>query len=130
VRRSPIRRRTPLRPGRPLDRRSTLKRKTPLKRQPFAAASAAQRAKVAGRHCLVCNATARIDPAHLIPRSLGGCDDALCVVALCRRCHRRYDSGTIDLTGYLEPGHRAEAAHAVLHLGLARALRRISGRRR
>jgi hypothetical protein len=129
VRRSSIRRRTPLRPGRPLDRRSTLHRETPLKRHPFAPASAAQRAKVAGRRCLVCNATARIDPAHLIPRSLGGCDDALCVVALCRRCHRRYDMGTIDLTGHLEPGHRAEAAHAVLHLGLAGALRRISGRR-
>lgn len=129
MRPSGIRRRAPLRHGKPLDRRSTLKRVTPLKRQPFAAASAAQRAKVARRRCLVCNATARIDPAHLIPRSLGGCDDSLCVVALCRRCHRSYDSGTIDLTGHLDPGHRAEAAHAVLHLGLAGALRRISGRR-
>jgi hypothetical protein len=63
------------------------------------------------------------------PRSLGGCDDALCVVAPCRARHRRYDSGTLDLVAHLEPRHRAEAAHAVEHLGLAGALRRISGNR-
>ena len=124
-----MRRSTPLRRGRPLDRRTPLKRKTPLERKPFAPASAAQRAKVAGRRCLVCNASARIDPAHLVPRSLGGCDDALCVVALCRSCHRRYDRGELDLVAYLEPAHRAEAAHAVAHMGLAGALRRISGKR-
>jgi Arc/MetJ family transcription regulator len=124
-----MRRRTPLRRGRPLDRRAPLKRKTPLERKPFAPASAVQRAKVAGRRCLVCNAATRIDPAHLVPRSLGGCDDALCVVALCRPCHRRYDRVELDLVAYLEPGHRAEAAHAVRHLGLAGALRRISGSR-
>jgi hypothetical protein len=28
--------------------------------------------------------TKRIDPAHLIPRSLGGCGDRLCVVPVCR----------------------------------------------
>ena len=124
-----MRRSTPLRSGRPLDRRVPLKRKTPLERKPFAPASAVQRAKVAGRRCLVCNAATRIDPAHLVPRSLGGCDDALCVVALCRPCHRRYDHGELDLVAYLEAGHRAEAAHAVGHLGLAGALRRISGKR-
>jgi hypothetical protein len=129
VRRSRIRRRTPLRRGRPLDRRAPLKRSTALKRQPFAAASAVQRAKVAGRRCLVCDSATRIDPAHLVPRSLGGCDDALCVIALCRSCHRRYDRGELDLVAHLEPGHRAEAAHAVQHVGLARALRRISGSR-
>ena len=124
-----MRRRTPLRRGRPLDRRTPLKRTTPLKRRAFAPASPAQRAKVAGLLCLVCNRATRIDPAHLVPRSLGGCDDALCVIALCRTCHRRYDSGDLDLIAYLEPRYRAEAAHAVEHLGLAGALRRISGRR-
>jgi hypothetical protein len=64
-----------------------------------------------------------------VPRSLGGCNDALCVVALCRACHRRYDSGTLDLVAHLVPRHRAEGAHAVEHLGLAGALRRISGNR-
>jgi len=124
-----MRRRAPLHRGRPLDRRTPLKRTTPLERRAFAPASPAQRAKVAGRPCLVCNRATRIDPAHLVPRSLGGCDDALCVVALCRTCHRRYDSGELDLVAYLEPRLRAEAAHAVEHLGLERALRRISGRR-
>lgn len=129
MRRAGSGRRTPLRRGRPLARRMTLKRHTPLKRRPFALTSAAQRAKVAGQRCLVCNSATRIDPAHLVSRGLGGCDDALCVIALCRSCHRRYDGGGLDLVAYLEPRHRAEAAHAVEHLGLAGALRRISARR-
>lgn len=129
MRRTPLRRRRPLRRGRPLARRAPLQRSAALKRRPFAPASAAQRAKVTGRRCLVCNATTRIDPAHLIARSAGGCDDALCVIALCRVCHRRYDSGALDLVAYLEPEHRAEAAHAVQHVGLASALRRISATR-
>jgi hypothetical protein len=28
---------------------------------------------VAGRRCIACPAEAQLDPAHLIPRSLGGC---------------------------------------------------------
>ena len=128
MRRTPLTRRTALRRGRPPARRTPLKR-TALKRRPFAPASAAQRAKVAGRRCLVCSSATRIDPAHLIARSVGGCDDALCVVALCRSCHRRYDSGALDLVAYLEPDYRAEAAHAVAHVGLAGALRRISNTR-
>ena len=51
------------------------------------------------------------------------------VVALCRSCHRRYDRGELDLVASLEPQHRAEAAHAVEHVGLVGALRRISGTR-
>ena len=129
MRRGRIRRRTALARGRPPVRRTRLRRATPLQRAPFTPASAAQRAKVAGSSCLVCDATAPIDPAHLVPRSLGGCDHPLCVVALCRSCHRRYDTGDLDLVAWLEPDHRAEAAHAVAHLGLARALRRISGAR-
>ena len=66
---------------------------------------------------------------HLIPRSLGGCGDALCVVPACRRCHRAYDRGDLDLLPYLEPGCRAQLAHAVGHVGLIGALRRIRGRR-
>jgi hypothetical protein len=75
----------------------------------------------------VCGADRRIDPAHLIPWSLGGCGDALCVTALCRRCHRAYDRGELDLLPYLEPAWRAQLAHAVGHMGLIGALRRISG---
>jgi hypothetical protein len=93
------------------------------------AASDAQRAAVVGRLCIVCGADKRIDPAHLIPRSLGGCGDRLCVVPACRDCHRAYDRGELDLLHYLEPAWRAQLAHAVGHVGLVGALRRISGGR-
>ena len=67
------------------------------------------------------------DPAHLIPRSMGGCGDPLCVVPLCRGCHRAYDLGRLDLLlPHLEPGWRAQLAHAVGHVGLIGALRRIA----
>ena len=56
------------------------------------------------------------------------CGDPLCVVPLCRRpCHRAYDSGELDLLPHLEPEWRAQLAHAVGHVGLIGALRRISG---
>jgi hypothetical protein len=93
------------------------------------AATDAQRAAVAVRSCIVCGTDRRIDPAHLIPRSLRGCGDALCVVPLCRTHHRAYDRGGLDLLPYLEPGWRAQLAHAVGHAGLVGALRRISGHR-
>jgi hypothetical protein len=110
-----------LRRGRPL------RRGAPLARGVIGPASVAQRAKVAGLRCLVCGAVTRVDPAHLVPRSLGGCDEADCVVALCRTHHRAYDQGRLDLVAHLEPDWRAEVAHAVGHLGLLRALRRLSG---
>jgi HNH endonuclease len=107
-------RRTPVRSSRPLKRTSTLTRATPLtRRTPLArgepsrnstaspgapmAASPAQRRKVAGAPCVVCGKRTAIDPAHLVPRSMGGCDDPECVVALCRRHHRAYDGGFLDL---------------------------------
>ena len=42
-------------------------------------------------------------------------------------CHRAYDTGELDLLPYLEPAWRAQLAHAVGHVGLIGALRRISG---
>ena len=128
-------RRSALRPGRgprrrrPLARRRRLRRTATLKRSRVAAASAPQRAKVAGVRCLVCGAITRIDPAHLVPRSLGGCDAADCVVPLCRIHHRAYDQGALDLVAHLEPHWRREVAHAIGHLGLVGAYRRLSGRR-
>jgi hypothetical protein len=128
-------RRTPLRRGRgprrraALARRRALRRFAPLERTSVAPASAVQRAKVAGLRCLVCGAITRIDPSHLVPRSLGGCDEADCVVPLCRVHHRAYDQGGIDLVAHLEPQWRREVAHAVGHLGLVAAQRRLSGRR-
>jgi hypothetical protein len=64
-----------------------------------------------------------------VPRALGGCEEPECVVALCRLHHRAYDRGELDLLPYLEPLHRIEIAHAVMHLGLIGALRRLTGRR-
>jgi hypothetical protein len=118
--------RTPLRRRAQLRARTPLRRTTPLQRTPSLAATDRQRAAVAGRPCIVCAATLRIDPAHLIPWSLGGCGDPLCVVPACRQCHRAYDSGELDLLPYLEPAWRAQLAHAVGHVGLIGALRRIS----
>ena len=124
MRRTPLRRRAPLRRA-----AKPLRRRTPLERGPAAAASRAQRDAVRGAPCIVCGTRARVDPAHLVPRGLGGCDDALCVVALCREHHRAYDRGRLDLVPFLEPRFRAQAAHAVWHLGLVGVLRRLSGRR-
>ena len=122
MRRSPIRRSASLR------RRTTMRRRKALTRAAMAPASPAQRAKVAGQRCIVCGAATRIDPAHLVPRSVGGCDEADCVVPMCRTHHRAYDQAGLDVVAFLEPDWRAEVAHAVLHLGLAGTLRRLGGR--
>ena len=70
-----------------------------------------------------------VDPAHVVPRSLGGCDAADCVVPLCRRCHRRFDRGVLDLLPRLEPRHRRELAHALCHMSLLRLIERVTGER-
>ena len=121
MKRTPLHRRTPLRA------KSPLRRSTPLQRTTSMAATDAQRAAVAGRPCIVCGSEHRVDPAHLVPRSMGGCDSGLCVTSLCRRCHRAYDAGALDLLPHLEPAYRAQLAHAVGHVGLIGALRRITG---
>jgi len=123
MKRTALRRRAPLRAKRPL------RRSTPLKPTASMAVSDAQRAAVAGRPCIVCGATTRVDPAHVIPRAAGGCSERACVIPACRTCHRAYDAGELDLLPYLEPAHRAQLAHAVGHVGLIGALRRITGRR-
>ena len=72
-----MRRSAPLRRGKGLERRTALRRtgpprrRTPLRRSAVSPASPEQRAKVAGRACLVCGMRP-VDPAHLVPRSLGG----------------------------------------------------------
>lgn len=122
MKRSPLSHRTPLRATTPL------RRVTPLTAARSLNASAAQREKVALGACVVCRRRP-VDPAHLVPRSLGGCDHRNCVVALCRRCHRAYDSGRLDLLVHLEPAWRVEVAHAVAHVGLLGAWRRLTGQR-
>jgi hypothetical protein len=121
--------RTPLRWRARLRASTPLRRTRPLRQTESMAATESQRAAVTGRLCIVCGATQRVDPMHVIPRSLGGCGEHLCIVPACRRCHRAYDSGELDLLPYLEPARRAQLAHAVGHVGLIAALRRISGAR-
>jgi hypothetical protein len=84
------------------DSQAINRRPKPLQRPPSMAATASQRAAAAGRWCTVCRSGRRIDPAHLIPRSLGGCGDARCVVPLCQLHHRGYDRCELDLVPYLE----------------------------
>jgi hypothetical protein len=145
----PLKRRSGLRRGEPPARRTPLRRSAPrtpsnaseptrerrlavplmsARRMP-GAASPAQRAKIVGGACVVCAQTKGLTPAHLTPRSLGGCDDADCVVPLCWMHHRAYDTGRLELLPYLEPRWRNEIAHAVLHLGLIGTARRLRGRR-
>ena len=70
-----------------------------------------------------------MDPAHLVPRTLGGCDHPECVVPLCRRCHRAFDRRELDLLPHLEPGCRLELAHALSHVPLVRLIERVTGLR-
>ena len=65
MKRTPMRRRAPLRAN------AKLRRSKPLERTASMAATDAKRAAVVGRSCIVCSADRRIDPAHLISRSLG-----------------------------------------------------------
>jgi hypothetical protein len=76
----------------------------------------------------VCRSCGRfgVHPAHVVDRSLGGCDEALCVVALCPVCHRDYDLHTLDVLPLLS---REEQGHAALHLGLIGALERTTNER-
>ena len=68
--------RTPLRRRARLRAKTQLRRSQPLQRGVPMAATAGQREAVAGRCCIVCGTDRLIDPAHLIPRSLGGCGGA------------------------------------------------------
>ena len=144
MRRGWLKRAGPPARGAPLERVTPLDRTTPLRSVPLRdpgrqqggrtrrplSASAAQRAKIVGSACVVCLQTKGLTPAHLAPRTMGGCDEPDCVVPLCWLHHRAYDTGRLELLPFLEPQWRVEVAHAVLHLGLIGAVRRLAlGRR-
>jgi hypothetical protein len=102
--------RTPMRRRKPLRAKKQLRRSKPIQRTASMAASERQRAAVAGRTCIVCGADERIDPAHLIPRSLGG------AATHCVSCRSAGDvtgpttAAELDLLPYLEPAWRAVGA--------------------
>lgn len=109
-------------------------------------ASKVQRQKVKGLVCVGCGREATedgsvvIDPAHVWPKSKGGCDKAVCVIPLCRLvfdgsgCHQLFDDGKLDLLERLEERDRHEAyaeeiAHPIAAHGvpLVALVRRLTG---
>ena len=105
-----------------------LRRRTPLRRSRVSPASEAQRATVPGKSCLVCGGRP-VDPAHVVPRSLGGCDDPTASFPWTGAATGPMTGGELDLLPHLEPHFRAELAHALTHLPLIRLLRRLTGQR-
>ena len=122
---SPPARKTPLARGVEFARSQPLKRKSEPKRQAISPASPAQGAKIKGEPCVVCGAPATT-PMHLWPRGQGGCDDPLCVLPACWRCHRGYDTGELELLPHIVKHHRAEIAHAQLHTDPISLLTRLA----
>jgi hypothetical protein len=124
---------------------SPTKPRKPLKRGRGFAVDPKQRDKVAGLPCVGCSrdpdvdvgdgTTAEyfaVDPAHLWPRGMGGCDHPDCVIPLCRTCHRKLDdpSEVFDLLSKLvDRGYWAELAHptAVHDVSPLTLLRRLTG---
>lgn len=101
-----------------------------MKRRPVSPASPAQRAKVKDARSIVSDREG-CDPAHIVGRGIGGCDDPLCVVPLTRMEHRAYDKGELDLEPYLIDQCVPEVQHALTHTNgsLTRLLRIVSGKR-
>jgi hypothetical protein len=101
-----------------------------LRRGPVGHASPAQRVKVEAQGCRISAARPAeayvVDPAHVVSRALGGCDDPLCIVGLRRDLHIQYDRGELSILEYLT---LAEQAHVASHLGLLGALKRTTGER-
>jgi 5-methylcytosine-specific restriction endonuclease McrA len=72
-------------------------------------------------YCRVCDRQAD-DPAHIVPRSRGGSDEADNILPLCREHHTQFDGHRIDMLEHLT---REEQAEAVRLLGLEDARQRL-----
>lgn len=119
---------------RPLERKTELKRTAPAPRsRGVSPASPAQRAKIRCDVCIVTGMSsdeAAVDPAHLLPRSLGGCDDPLCTVPLRRDLHELFDGHELDLVPYLvRAGRWEEMAHMISahHVDPVALVERLTG---
>lgn len=85
------------------------------RRKAISECSVAQRRKVKEHgSCIVCGRD-QVDPAHLTPRTQGGCQDALCVVPLCRAHHVAFDTDALDLQPYVVGFWVPELQHALGH---------------
>lgn len=97
--------------------------------------SLAQRQKAREEPCVATGMTAEggynVDPAHLVSRAQGGCDDPLCVVPLVRPIHRQFDDGEYDLLPRLVKRRVPELQHALGHYNgdVYALLRRLTGER-
>ena len=68
-----------------------------------------------------------LDPAHTIPKSLGGKMTYDSVIPLCRACHDAQHRGDFELLPLMTREEQVEAVRAV---GLARAYRYLTNNRR
>jgi hypothetical protein len=119
-----------------LKRTSGLKRGSgPRRRTPLGHCTPEQKERCANQVCIVCaSCFDACEPAHVIPRghpkmSDVAANDVRAVVPLCHLDHRRFDEGLIDLIPYLEPAWRDSQEWAAGAVGLASALRSITGER-
>jgi hypothetical protein len=100
---------------------------------PTTVAPIEQKARCADQVCIVCGGYFdACHPAHVIPRghpkmSDTAADDTRAVVPLCPRDHDLFDDGKIDLLPYLEPAWRDSQEWAAGAVGLATAMRSITG---
>jgi hypothetical protein len=117
-----------------LKRTSELRRgSSKLKRSPLGRTTPEQKERCAEQCCIVCGGYFNLcTPAHVVPRghpkmSDLDADDVRAVVPLCFSDHRLFDEGAIDLPPYLEPVWRDSQEWAAGAVGLASALRSITG---
>lgn len=75
------------------------------------------------RCCGVPESVHGLDPAHTIPKSLGGKNTYDSVIPLCRACHDAQHRREIELLPLLNREEQVEAVRAV---GLARAWRYLT----
>ena len=121
-------------------KRSQMERKpSTLKQTKLGKTTEAQKERCANRVCIVCGEWFGLcEPAHVVPRgtprvSDAAANDVRAVVPLCPGpdgCHRLFDEGEIDLLPHLEPAWRDSQEWAAGAVGLATAMRSITGEAR
>jgi hypothetical protein len=118
-------------------KRSQMERKpSTLKKTVLGKTTEAQKERCADQVCVACGKWFGLcEPAHVVPRgtpklSDAAADDVRAVVPLCPGldgCHRKFDENRLDLLPHLEPTWRDSQEWAAGAVGLASALRSITG---